>query len=48
MYDAHMEEVMLSRKNDQATIPLKEVLKDEEFNFDEILSMADEFDGAID
>lgn len=48
MYDAHIEEVMLSRKNDQATIPLKEVLKDEEFNFDEILSMADEFDGAID
>lgn len=48
MYDAHMEEMMVARKNDQATISLKEALKDEEFDFNEILSLADEFDDTLD
>lgn len=48
MYDAHMEEMMVARKNDQATISLKEALKDEEFDFNEILSLADEFDEVVD
>ena len=47
-YDAHMDEVMLARKDDQARITLKEALKDEDLDFDEILSMANEFDEATD
>ena len=48
LYDAHMDEVMLARKDDQARITLKEALKDEDLDFDEILSMANEFDEATD
>lgn len=44
LYDAHMDEVMQTRKQDQATIPLQVALKDEDFDFDEILAMVDAFD----
>lgn len=48
LYDAHMHEIMLARKNDVATIPLKEALADEDFDFDEIMEMANQFDEVAD
>jgi len=36
-----MQEVMLTRKDDEAKIPLKEDLGDEDLDFDEIIAMAD-------
>lgn len=48
LYEAQMHEVMLARKNDVATIPLKEALADEDFDFDEIMTMANQFDETID
>lgn len=47
LYDTHMQEVMLARKNDVGTIPLKEALIDEELDFDEIMTIADRFDENI-
>lgn len=48
MYDAHMDEIMQARKQDQATIPLRVALQDEEFDLDEILSLADAFHEDVD
>lgn len=47
IYDAHMHEVMLERKNDVANISLQDALSDEDFDFDEILDLAENLDEDI-
>jgi len=48
IHDEHLQKVMLIRKDDEAKIPLKEALGDEDLDFNEIIAMADQFDEVID